>query len=72
LQVVTAAVGLFELLAEVEDLLAMRLCVEVVTQGVGLSVNCLSAESVFLGDTCDGAMVSEECGGGAGDALGKG
>jgi hypothetical protein len=55
-----------------EGLLAVRLGVEVVAEGVRLSVNRLSAESVFSGDACDGAIVSEESGGSAGDALGKG
>jgi hypothetical protein len=64
--------GLFELLAEAEDFLAVSLCVEISADGVGLSVDGLSAESVFLGDACDGAIASEECSGGAGDALGKG
>jgi hypothetical protein len=72
LQVVTAVEGLFELLAKGEGLVAVRLCVEVGADGVGLSVDRLSAESVFLSDPCDGTIVSEESGGGAGDALGKG
>jgi hypothetical protein len=72
LQVVTAAEGSFELLLEAEGFLAVRLCVEVIADGVGLSVDGLPAESVFLGDACDGAVASKECGGGAGDTLGKG
>jgi hypothetical protein len=72
LQVVTAAEGLIELLAEAEDFLAVRRGLEVLADGVGLSVDGLSAESVFLGDACDGAIASEEGGGGAGDTLGKG
>jgi hypothetical protein len=71
LQVVTACLGLFELLAEAEGFLAVSLCVEIVTDGVGLSVDGLSAESVFLGDACDGAVASKEGSGSAGDALGK-
>jgi hypothetical protein len=72
LQIVIACLGLFELLAEAEGFLAVRLCVEVVADGVGLSVDGLSAELVFFGDTGDGAIASKECRKGAGDALRKG
>jgi hypothetical protein len=72
LPVVAAGLGLFELLAEMKGFLAVRRDVEVVAEGVGLSVDGLSAQAVFLGDACDGTIASKECGGGAGDALGKG
>ena len=62
---------MFELLAEAEGFLAVRLCVEVVADGVGLSVDGLSAQAVFVGDAGDGAVASKEGGSGAGDALGK-
>jgi hypothetical protein len=50
LQVVAAGQGMLELLAEEEVLLTVGLCVEVVADGVGLAVDGLSAESVFVGD----------------------
>jgi hypothetical protein len=72
LQVVTAGLGLFELLAKVEGNRAVRLCVEIVADGVAVSVDGLAAESVFGCQACNRAVASEESGGGAGNALGKG
>ena len=64
--------GLCKLLLEAEHFVAVPLAVEVVADGVGLSVDGLSAQSVFFGEACDRAVASKEGGGGAGDALRKG
>jgi hypothetical protein len=72
LPVGTAGLGLVELLAEAEDFLAVRLDGPVVADSVGLSVDRLAAQAVFVGAAGDLAIASEEGGGGVGDALGKG
>jgi hypothetical protein len=71
LQVVSACLNLFELLAAAEEFQAVRRCVEVVADGVGLSVDGLTAESIVLGEACDRSVVSEEGSGGASEALGN-
>src|SRR5206468_11779454 len=55
LQVGTVGPGLFELLAQGEDFLAVRLRVEVGADGVGLAVDGLPAEFVFVSEVGDGA-----------------
>jgi hypothetical protein len=72
LQIVTAGLDVLELLTQAEDFLVVCLCLEVVAEGVGLSVDGLAAQAVFFGDASDSAVASEEGGGGAGDALAKG
>jgi hypothetical protein len=72
LQVLTMAAGLFDLLVEAGDFLAVCGCVELVAEGVGVPVDGLAAQAVLAGEVGDGAVASEEGGGGAGDALAKG
>jgi len=60
------------LLAQVEDFLALRRGLPVGADGVGLSVDRLSAQPVLVGAAGDGAVVTEEGGGGAGATLAKG
>jgi hypothetical protein len=69
LQVVAVSLDLVELLSEAEDLLAMTLGVEVSADGVGLSVDGLSACAALAGQSRDVAVASAEGGGGAGDAV---
>jgi len=52
--------------------LALVAAVEVVADGIGVSIDGLSAEAVLLGESCDVAVASEEDGGGAGDAVAQG
>ena len=61
--------GLVELLSEAEDFLAVAVAIEVLADGVGLSVDGLSAGAALLGESGDVAIASEEGGGGAGDAV---
>ena len=72
LQVVAVGLGLVELLSEAQEFLAVAGVVEVVADGVGVSVEGLSAEAVLVGESRDVAVAAAEDGGGAGDAVAEG